>query len=515
MNRVRLQLERFLMYVHIGHLTQCESKVNIPPRSGCNLVKGQRKKGGRMMDESNELLNTLQDLPPIQSFMPEGVGRDLLSQVDEFLSEINELRDQNQGLTSDLVKRIEDHFLADRIRHSATIEGSTLDRRETLHVLTTGQIIEGKKRPSEEVRNLGEALRAAGELVHVETVREIDIRNIHSLLLQGLDENAGRYRPHDVKITNATYRPPEHLDVPRLMHQLTENLRVAEEDASVHRFLIGVYCHWCIARIHPFVDGNGRMARVLQDLYFLRHRLVPTPIPFQQVDDYYESLQAADAGNPHPFVEFVASATLDSLRKYRAAIEEFEQTDDWIEGLIASANASVRDTEHAIYSRYMQRVGEFRETLRGICDKLTQRVPEIAIRFRQFGGIDLTQFRQLKMQGRAPRTWDFAVEFKYNDRLVKILFWHGKFFPLASDSKLLPNSPILLVSIEDGGTYRTLFETGDEGISLRAIHVEDGTFLRVRWNPLDEIREFDAGMTAAAISRDFVQELLRSKLGIG
>ena len=107
------------------------------------------------MDNELELQNTLQDLPPVNSFTPDGVGRELLVQIDEFLAEINTLRDQNRGLTPELVKRIEDQFLTDRVRHSATTEGSTLDRRETLHVLTTGQIIEGKRRPSEEVRNLG------------------------------------------------------------------------------------------------------------------------------------------------------------------------------------------------------------------------------------------------------------------------------------------------------------------------------------------------------------------------
>src|SRR5690606_10593168 len=131
----------------------------------------------------------------------------------------------------------------------------------------------------------------------------------------------------------------------------------------------GVYCHWSIARIHPFTDGNGRMSRVLQDLFFLRHRLVPAPIPFQQVDDYYESLQRADGGDPQPFVEFVATASLHSLQKYRAAIEEHQEVGGWIESLIAKANASVKDTEHASYSRYMQRVGELREVLCGVCDK--------------------------------------------------------------------------------------------------------------------------------------------------
>ena len=467
------------------------------------------------MNDTFEFQNTLQDLPPVNSFAPEGVGVDLLAQIDEYIAEINSIRDQSRGLTPDLVKRIEDQFLADRVRHSATIEGSTLDRRETLHVLMSGQIIEGKSRPSEEVRNLGEALKYVSKLINVDTVREVDVRNLHNAVLDGLDDNAGRYRPHDVRITNARYRPPEHLDVPRLMQQLLENIHCAERQSNARGFVIGVYCHWGIARIHPFVDGNGRMARIMQDLFFLRHRLVPSPIPFQQVDDYYESLQLADAGEPKRFVEFVASATLDSLQKYRAAIEEYQQTDDWLESLIASANASVRDAEHARYTRHMQRIGEFRETLRGICDKISTRIPEISIRFRQFSGIDLSQFRQLKQPGSVPRTWDFEIELKYNERLVKLVFWHGRYYSTASDEFVLPNDPVLLLSIEVDGTYYRLSDVSEQGISLRAVAVDNGTFLRIRSNPVEENNALDRGLTAAAISRDFIQEVLRSKLGIG
>lgn len=467
------------------------------------------------MDQQPELQNTLQSLPAIESFVPTGLGRELIEQIDEFLREINAIRDQSRGLPPELVRRVEQQFLADRVRHSATIEGSTLDRRETLHVLTTGQIIEGKVRPSEEVRNLGPAFRHVAELVHSESIREIDIRDLHSLVLKGLDVNAGRYRPFDVKITNATYRPPEHLDVPRLMHEYVVQIHKAEETCHVHGFVIGAYSHWGIARIHPFVDGNGRMARIMQDLFFLRHKLVPAPIPFQRVDEYYESLQRCDAGDPTSFLEFVATATLDSLQKYRAAIEETQQTDDWLENLIASTNASVRDHEHALYARHMQRIGEFREILRGICTKLTERVPEVEIRFRQFSGIDLTQYRQLKSAGHASRTWDFGIEVRYNQIVERLMFWHGRYHALPTDVRSAPNEPVLLVSIEDGGTYRTLRETNEQGISLRAIIIENGTYTRIRANPIDDINEFDEGMSATLICRDFIQEVLRSKFGIG
>ncbi len=458
----------------------------------------------------NELLNTLQDLPPVESFSPTGVTKEMLAQIDEYLSEINNIRDHSHGLPPNLVEQIQDKFLADRVRNSATIEGATLDRRETLHVLTTGQIIDSKRRPSEEVRNLGNAIKHGSMLVAADTIREIDIRSVHSQLMEGLDEHAGRYRPLDVRITNATYRPPEHLDVPRLMAQYITELRRAEHENTLHGFTIGVYAHWAFSRIHPFVDGNGRMARILQDIYFLRHNLVPAPIPFQQVDAYYESLQSADSGNVAPLNEFVANATLESLQKYRAAIEDFDQEDSWLNELVESVNASVKDAEHASYTRYMQRIGELRETFQEIGDKLNSRVPEIDIRIRKYSPIDLVQYRQLKSTGSTPKSWNFGIDFAYGERRVRFVMWHGRCLNRPPGVPTSPE-PALLVSIHDGEEYRILDDVGEHGISLRAIEVINGDLRRIRYNPVTNLATSDEGIKATAICKDFIQEVLRSK----
>lgn len=470
------------------------------------------------MESDSEIRGELQSLPPIEWLNPDGAGKQLLAQIDEFASEVNTLRDQQGGLSPDVVHRIEQKLLADRVRHTATIEGSTLDRRETLHVLTTGQIIEGKVRPSEEVKNLGIALNYSAKLVSKDVLREFEIRSIHKLLLDGLDRHAGQYRPHDVRITNATYRPPEHIDVPRLMSDLVQNLHSAESSGSTHPFIIGVYGHWCMARIHPFVDGNGRMARILQDLCFLRGNLVPTPIPFQQVDDYYEALQLADAGQPRAFFELVATAMLASLQKYRAAIEEerVRKTDDWLDDLIENAKESVKDQESVLFTRYMQRIGEFRETVGRVCHRLSEGIPDISIRLRTFGGIDLSQFRQIRINGKAAKTWDFGIECSYGGLSAKVVFWHGRYFPGNEDESFgLSNYPVLLLSLYDGDTYRTLDDLGDQTISLRALHAAEGTLDRIRENPVTEGREIDRDISPAEVAKDFMQEFLRSKLRIG
>lgn len=464
-------------------------------------------------DPTEEIQGALQELPDVSMFAPTGPNAELFTQIEEYNAIVNKARDDNQGLPPETVRNIESQFFVDRVRHSATIEGSTLDRRETLHVLMTGQIIEGKRRPSQEIRNLGAALELVAQLVGADVVRETDLRTIHAKLLEGLDQNAGRYRPHNVRISSAKYRPPEHFEVPRLMHDLVK--KVESPPPGTSGFTLGVFAHWAMARIHPFVDGNGRMARIIQDLVFLRHRLVPAPVPYQEIDDYYAALEQADEGKTAPIVELIARATLETLRKYRAAIEEVKQTDDWLGKLITDASASIRDTEHAIFTRHSQKMAEIRETFQAIADRISSAIPELDCRLKQHGGIDFTQFREIKNTGRSQRTWDFGLSFSLGERRVRFIFWYGRYYRHPGDTESLDRNPVLLASIEEDGTYRTLEETQEEKISLRAIAIRSGQFVRIRYNPLTDLYEFDSPVSASQICRDFVTEVLRGKFGIG
>jgi fido (protein-threonine AMPylation protein) len=316
-----------------------------------------------------------------------------------------------------------------------------------------------------------------------------------------------------VAISGAKYRPPDHLEVPRLMQELVDRLK--SPSAEITGFTIGVYAHWAMARIHPFVDGNGRMARIVQDLLFLRHRLVPAPVSFKDVDEYYAALEAADEGKPAPFVEFIARATLSSLAKYHAAIQDVQRTDDWIEDLATSVNQSIRDADHALYLRWSQKMAEVRETFSQVADKLTSKIAALTCKVKSYGELDYQQFREIREHGSSSKTWDFGITFKLGDHLVRFIFWYGCHFPRHGETDPLLQTPVLLVSIDDGGRYELLEKAGQTNIALREIGVREGEFVQVRYDPVEDRRYFDSPMAASQICQDFVTQVLRGKLRVG
>ena len=79
-----------------------------------------------------------------------------------------------------------------------------------------------------------------------------------------------------------------------------------------HPVIVAAVAHYNFVRIHPFDDGNGRGARILMNLVFLKKQYAPAIIKTEQRRAYLEALSVADAGNLGPFTELVARSLLNT-----------------------------------------------------------------------------------------------------------------------------------------------------------------------------------------------------------
>jgi len=82
------------------------------------------------------------------------------------------------------------------------------------------------------------------------------------------DENAGQYRETQVQIAGAAFTPPESWLVPNLMTEWGEWLLV--EEKHNHPVELAALTHHRLVAIHPFIDGNGRTARLMMNLILMR-----------------------------------------------------------------------------------------------------------------------------------------------------------------------------------------------------------------------------------------------------
>ncbi len=141
------------------------------------------------------------------------------------------------------------------------------------------------------------------------------IKKLHYLFYRGIDyDEAGEYRRVEVYITGAEFVPPSPEEVPALMSEFIGELNRRKSDS--HPALLAAYAHRRLAEIHPFVDGNGRAARLLMNLVLTNagYRMVSIPPILRQ--SYYDALQAAQrSSRPTTSLLTPSSASLRSRRR--------------------------------------------------------------------------------------------------------------------------------------------------------------------------------------------------------
>jgi Fic family protein len=220
---------------------------------------------------------------------------------------------------------------------TGAIEGLySVDRGFTMTValqsLTWEQAIEER---GAGVRELFEAQLAAYELVldavtHRLSITEAWIRALHERLCepqktyrvltdvgwQEQDLPKGQYknRPNHVHLTDGTFHAYAPVDrVADEMHRLIQQIRTPEFEGA-HPILQASYCHYAFVVIHPFADGNGRVARALASTFFYRAQSIPLVIFENQRLAYLDSLRAADLGDFRQVISFFRDRGIDTMQ---------------------------------------------------------------------------------------------------------------------------------------------------------------------------------------------------------
>ncbi|HKI00631.1 MAG TPA: Fic family protein [Thermoanaerobaculia bacterium] len=126
----------------------------------------------------------------------------------------------------------------------------------------------------------------------------------------------GRYktRPNHVRLSDGTFHAYAPVDqVAEEMHRLIDQIRTPEFEAA-HPVLQASYCHYAFVVIHPFADGNGRVARALASTFFYRAQSIPLVIFSNQRLAYLEALQAADLGDSRAVISFFRDRGIDTMQ---------------------------------------------------------------------------------------------------------------------------------------------------------------------------------------------------------
>jgi Fic family protein len=151
-------------------------------------------------------------------------------------------------------------------------------------------------------------------------ITEANIKELHRLFYYRIDaKQEGKYRKRRVIITGTNFIPPAPERIPNLMKAFVE--RIPDHRAGNHPVEFAAILHKELVTIHPFIDGNGRAARLLMNLALLQAGYPLAIILPILRRDYLDILAQTHKGEAGPFMNFIAGVCYESAKEYLRLLE--------------------------------------------------------------------------------------------------------------------------------------------------------------------------------------------------
>jgi Fic family protein/DNA-binding XRE family transcriptional regulator len=208
---------------------------------------------------------------------------------------------------------IKDQFILKLTYNSNSMEGSTLSEPDTAAILFNNAALPNKSLTEQlEAKNHQTALNYLFN--HISKNEKIDeslVLKLHSILMNGVREDAGIYRNHGVRITGVNLPTANHMSIHKLMQALMTQATSKDRDIIA----LSASIHSKFEQIHPFGDGNGRVGRLLMNAMLLYANFAPAMIRQEQKQLYNTYLYKAQTKEDHSQLEdFLCDAVEDGFK---------------------------------------------------------------------------------------------------------------------------------------------------------------------------------------------------------
>lgn len=281
-------------------------------------------------------------------------------------------------LSETWIKSMQNKMLVREAHFTTHIEGTQLTLEQSEKLLAGEELKEADPDDVKELLNYRNAFDlVAGYLGGGEVITEGLIREIHKQLVQGVRGNAatpGQYRKVQNFVVNSVtkevvYEPPSAYEVPIMMAELVEWIN---SDKKTHPVLMAGIAQFQLVHIHPYLDGNGRTARLLSTLclyqkgYDFKRLFTISEFYDRNRQDYYHAIQSVREQNMDMtcWLEYLTQGLATQLKEVRiqgerviktdvilstaAKVQLKERTRKVLEFLLAQGRATIAECEQAL-----------------------------------------------------------------------------------------------------------------------------------------------------------------------
>ena len=241
------------------------------------------------------------------------------------------------------------------IHSSLKIEANSLSLNQVRDVIN-GKLVLGEQKEIQEVKN---AYDAYEKILELDPYSIDDLKKFHGIMTRYIVEESGDFRRGEEGVFNGEqciFMAPPAQYVPQLMNELFGWMREAQ--TKVHPLVLSSVFHYEFAFIHPFSDGNGRMARLWHTAILSKWKPIFEYIPIEsQVEkfqeDYYDAIARCHVeGESTFFIEFMLSQIDKILDELSVQIsDDYQQIPESVQKLLAVMEYDISYTGNALMEK--------------------------------------------------------------------------------------------------------------------------------------------------------------------
>lgn len=234
--------------------------------------------------------------------------------IYERIDRLKSIIDEHRPFEGDLLNEIKGYYRIGLTWSSNALEGNTLTESETKVLLEDGLTVGGKPlRDTFEALGHAQAYDFMFTLLRSRKISEADVLTMHRMFYKDIDAAAaGQYRTRPVIITGSKYAVSKVERIQAEMEQLFQ--WVVEERDKYHPVKFAAQLHKRFVFIHPFIDGNGRISRLLMNAALIQDGYMLAVIPPILRQEYISLLERSHKDD-QPFNDFIAERVLESEKE--------------------------------------------------------------------------------------------------------------------------------------------------------------------------------------------------------
>ena len=251
----------------------------------------------------------------MENYPPYNITDKMLDYVSKIMEKVGEI---NTYTNLNKMPELRKQNRINSIHSSLAIENNQLSLFQVEDVIN-GKMVIGDKQDIQEVKNAYEAYE---KISKIDPYSIEDLKKIHGIMTFLTVERNGKFRNHGEGVYDGDrcifMAPPENM-VPELMEQLFNWMKEAKD--KVHPLILSSIFHYEFVFIHPFSDGNGRMARIWQTAILSKWKEIFEYVPIESLikkyqEDYYTAINNCNNnGNSNEFIEFMLKMIDETLDK--------------------------------------------------------------------------------------------------------------------------------------------------------------------------------------------------------